>query len=293
MNAPRLSVVIPTWNRAGTVERAVASALAQEGPALEVLVVDDGSTDATVPALAARFPDEPRLRVLTRPNGGTARARNTGIDAARGALIALLDSDDEWLPGHARAQVALLDAHPAAALALCDARYRSRAGRDLGRYLERAKRPPLGLEDMLAGRWALPSCMTFRAEPLRALRFDPAWHTEDTELLFRFFAAGHRAVWNPEALTLYAAEDPAAGAPRKMARHETAKHEHTELLAAYAAHAADPRALARDLARRRALLHARAGRYRSARADAWHWWRLAPLQLRAPWILLRGLFSGA
>jgi glycosyltransferase involved in cell wall biosynthesis len=293
VDAPRLSVVIPTFDRRAAVVRAVESVLAQEGPSLEVVVVDDGSTDGTAAALAERFPAEPRLVVLAQANGGTARARNAGIAAARGELVALLDSDDRWLPGCARAQVAALDAHPDAALAVCDARYVTPSGASRGTYRERVKRPPLSMDDLLEGRWPQPSCMAFRAVVLRALPFDPAWHGEDTEQLFRFFAAGHRAVAVAEVLAEVADGDAAEGAPRKMSSHETAKREHTELLAAYAAHAKDPRALARDLARRRALLHARAGRFRAARADAWRWWRLAPLQLRAPWILVRGLFGEA
>lgn len=103
--APRVSVVIPTFNRADNVQRAVASALAQTESDLEVIVVDDGSTDDT----AARFNDlPPRVRYIRQPNGGASRARNTGLRAARGELIALLDSDDEWLPEKLALQLAAM-----------------------------------------------------------------------------------------------------------------------------------------------------------------------------------------
>lgn len=92
-----VSVVIPTWNRAEAVCRAVASVLAQTYPALDVVVVDDGSTDDTAERLAALA--DPRLRVLGHDRcRGVAAARNTGLAAARGDYLALLDSDDLWLP---------------------------------------------------------------------------------------------------------------------------------------------------------------------------------------------------
>lgn len=97
-NAPLISVVIPTRDRADVLfSRALPSALAQSGPALEVIVVDDGSTDATAGRLAA-FQD-PRLRVLRHPEPlGLARSRNDGIGAVRGEWIAFLDDDDLWSP---------------------------------------------------------------------------------------------------------------------------------------------------------------------------------------------------
>lgn len=100
----RVSVVIPAYNRAATIARAIGSALAQDPSPLEVIVVDDGSTDAT-PAVVAAIGD-PRLRLVTQPNGGVAAARNRGIAEARGELVAFLDSDDEWLPGKLAAQLA-------------------------------------------------------------------------------------------------------------------------------------------------------------------------------------------
>lgn len=109
--APAVSVVIPVYNRPALVRRAVESVLAQDFHDLEVIVVDDASTDDTPAALQAIGDD--RLAVLRQPrNRGVAAARNRGIAAARGAFVALLDSDDSWLPGKLSRQVALLRAAP-------------------------------------------------------------------------------------------------------------------------------------------------------------------------------------
>ncbi|PSP18272.1 glycosyl transferase family 2, partial [Halobacteriales archaeon QH_10_67_13] len=92
---PRVSVVVPTYNRATELPRALESVLQQTYRDLELLVVDDGSTDETRSVLAAI--DDPRLRVITHEtNRGANVARNTGIEHADGELIAFLDSDDEW-----------------------------------------------------------------------------------------------------------------------------------------------------------------------------------------------------
>ena len=100
------------------VERAVRSVLAQTRPVKEIIVVDDGSTDDTEQALRAAFGD--RIRYVRQPNGGVSSARNHGLRIARGRYLALLDSDDEWLPEKNRLQVEWLDAHPDFGLVLCD-----------------------------------------------------------------------------------------------------------------------------------------------------------------------------
>jgi glycosyltransferase involved in cell wall biosynthesis len=103
---PRISVVIPTYERLEECKRAVGSALNQDCPPLEVLVCDDGSADRTQDELEAWAADEPRLRYLRLPRnfGGPAVARNLGTQRAQGEWVAFLDDDDEWVPGKLRIQ---------------------------------------------------------------------------------------------------------------------------------------------------------------------------------------------
>ena len=89
-----VSVIIPTYNRAGLVSRAIESALGQTYPYKQIIVVDDGSTDDTAGVVKAY----PGVEYVYRSNGGQAAARTTGLGAARGSIIASLDSDDVWEP---------------------------------------------------------------------------------------------------------------------------------------------------------------------------------------------------
>jgi glycosyltransferase involved in cell wall biosynthesis len=107
---PSVSVVIPTYNRARTIERAIDSVLAQTFQDFEVIVVDDGSQDETKGVLS-RFGD--RIRLIIQENRGVSAARNTGIQAAHGKWIAFLDSDDEWHPAKLEKQMGCLQKHGA------------------------------------------------------------------------------------------------------------------------------------------------------------------------------------
>jgi glycosyltransferase involved in cell wall biosynthesis len=105
---PEVSVVVPAYERGDVVGRAIDSALAQTIEDIEVLVVDDGSSDDTEAVVAAY--DDERVRYLAHEtNRGVSAARNTGVDAATGEYVAFLDSDDEWLPRKLARQLAVLD----------------------------------------------------------------------------------------------------------------------------------------------------------------------------------------
>jgi glycosyltransferase involved in cell wall biosynthesis len=106
----RVSVIIPTYNYGPYIEEAVASVLGQGIDDLEVIVVDDASTDDTLARLA-RCTDA-RLRVAALARGGVCLARNHGLSLARGTYIAFLDADDRWRPGKLARQLAILEREP-------------------------------------------------------------------------------------------------------------------------------------------------------------------------------------
>lgn len=114
----QVSAIIPTYNRRELLLRALDSVVAQTRAVDEIIVIDDGSTDGTDAALRAR--DDPRIRYHWQPNAGVSAARNRGMAMARGRYIALLDSDDVWLPEKTRLQYEFLDARPDFGLVLCD-----------------------------------------------------------------------------------------------------------------------------------------------------------------------------
>ena len=114
MSKPGVSVVIPLFNQAAYIDRSIASVLAQEREPEQVVVVDDGSTDdgaARVEAL-----DDPRIKLVRQANTGVSAARNRGIGESSHEMVAFLDADDEWLPGHLQSLVELAGKYPAAGL---------------------------------------------------------------------------------------------------------------------------------------------------------------------------------
>src|SRR5512132_248706 len=100
---PLVSVIVPAYNAGSTIAEAVESALAQTYRPLEVVVVDDGSTDDTAEVVAERFED--RVHIISAPHRGRGAARNTGLATARGAYIQFLDADDVLAPAKIATQV--------------------------------------------------------------------------------------------------------------------------------------------------------------------------------------------
>src|SRR4051794_39471252 len=109
MSAPTVSCIVPVFNGERYLREALDSILAQSHSALDVLVVDDGSTDDSAP-LAKSYGD--RLRYFFQPNAGPAAARNVGLAAARGEFVAFLDADDRWHPHKLTLQLARFGARP-------------------------------------------------------------------------------------------------------------------------------------------------------------------------------------
>lgn len=122
---PRVSVILPAYNRADLVGRAIDSVLAQTWRNFELIVVDDCSTDDTRAAMET-YRDTPRVRLIfSETNRGGSGARNLGIEHARGDLVAFQDSDDIWLPHKLAAQVAALEKNAKAGLCYCGALHTS------------------------------------------------------------------------------------------------------------------------------------------------------------------------
>ena len=181
--APRVSVIIPTYNRAGLLRAAIDSVLAQTFSDLELLVVDDGSTDDTQ-AMMRDFND-PRILYIRQENKGRSAARNVALARARGAYIAFLDSDDTYLPEKLALQVRYMDAHPDTGMVYTSAHCVDTAGKPLARdyiasvsghiYRDIAFFRPVTI--------TLPTVMVRRALLERTGGFDEAMHRfEDTDM---------------------------------------------------------------------------------------------------------------
>lgn len=142
---PSVSVVVPTFNRAELVQRALRSVVAQTRPAEQVIVVDDGSTDDTGRLVQQNFG---AVDYLAQENRGVSAARNRGIEVATGEWIALLDSDDEWLPQKLERQFEYLEQEPAHRVCHTDEIW-IRRGRRVNPRLKHAKQ----------GGWIFRHCL--------------------------------------------------------------------------------------------------------------------------------------
>jgi glycosyltransferase involved in cell wall biosynthesis len=147
--APSVSVIIPTFNSGQYIATAVDSALAQERVDVEVLVIDDGSTDATGEILR-RYGD--RIHYIYQPNSGVSTARNTGLASARSRYLAFLDSDDAWHPNKLARQLDALEKNPDAGA--CYSAFTVTDSELSPLYIHRGEPETTVLEDLLLkGNW--------------------------------------------------------------------------------------------------------------------------------------------
>jgi glycosyltransferase involved in cell wall biosynthesis len=190
---PPVSVVIPAFNAAAFVGDAIESVLAQDYARVEVIVIDDGSTDGTA-SIASRYP----VTTLTQDNGGQAAARNAGVSVAQGTLVSFLDADDLWMPSKLSTEVAHLQAHPELDFVLVT--------------MQRSLLPGAPWPPGTPARWfaepqpgTLPSAgMVRRAVLERIGAFDTRFrHGSDTEWQARAADAGLRWEVLPEVLVEY------------------------------------------------------------------------------------------
>jgi GT2 family glycosyltransferase len=208
MAAPQVSAIIAVYNGEASITRAIDSALAQQCASLEVVVVDDASTDTT-PHVLAGYGD--RIRVISQKNNrGLAASRNNAVDQALGDFVAFLDADDTWLPGRLEKTIAALEANPTTTMAFSDVVPVDADNRPLAPTFMHPgmARPPL-MEDLLEeGQWPiLPSSVTMRRWVFGrvggfAEEYKGAAGFEDTELWFLLREMGDFA-FVPEPLVNY------------------------------------------------------------------------------------------
>ena len=236
---PPYAVVIPVFNGARYVRRAVESAVAQTVPAAEILVVDDGSTDGSA-GLVAGYP---RVRVVTHAaNSGLSAARNTGITAARAGVVALLDSDDCWDADKLARQLPAFAARPDVSVVFCDFRAVNVAGEAVGWQggtRDRVAKLGLGFEpiggdiSVLVGSttealiretsFMHPSSVAFRRDAFDAAGpFDTGYrYAEDLEMWLRLAGVGRVSYVDRNLVTIEARPDSLGHQTAKMAKYLT------------------------------------------------------------------------
>jgi glycosyltransferase involved in cell wall biosynthesis len=196
---PTVSVVMPVYNVERYVADAIRSVLSQSFTDLELIVVDDGGSDDSV-AICRQLADR-RTHIISQDNRGLAGARNTGIAAARGDFIALIDSDDLWEPGKLARHIAHLRARPEVGISYGGAIMIDGAGNDIGLR----QRPKIGVasaRDVFCGRSVCNGSLpVFRREVLDEISFMP----NDSKLYWYFDESLRRSedveCWTRIALT--------------------------------------------------------------------------------------------
>ena len=210
-----VSVVVPAYNAARFVRRAIDSALRQSLPPQEVVVVDDGSQDDTADVVRAYGPP---VRCVSQANAGASIARNVGIEQSKGDWIALLDADDEWLPHKLERQAEVLRAHPDLAWCGCNKE-------DAGGGAAPAVRAPRAVAQTLRRLGSLPffevgrrrlglqtSGFVIRRSVFDDIGgFDPALRVcHDKDLFWRIAVRHPRFGYVPEILYRYFVDSPVA-----------------------------------------------------------------------------------
>jgi hypothetical protein len=186
---PLFTVVIPCYRAATTIATAISSVIAQNETDFELIVVDDGSPDDSISVAISTFGDDPRCRILPKANGGPSLARNIGVGAGRGRLVAFLDADDRWDPGLLAAHRDHFAACPSLGVSFARTRFYDPDMASPGRIS--AHHASLGLGQMLAEN---PLCSTSNLVVRRdvftaAGGFDVGLtHAEDQEFVARILA---------------------------------------------------------------------------------------------------------
>ncbi len=196
-----VSIIIPAYNQAAFLGQAIASALGQTHADLEVLVVDDGSTDQTQDV--ARSRGDPRLRYIRQDNRGLSAARNTGIRAARGSWLSFLDADDAFLPEKLSLLLDEFHSRPHLGLAAGQAVPVDIDGRPIGRIFDRGLPEPAA-RLLLGNPLHVGSVLLRKVWQERVGWFDEGLRSyEDWDLWLRLARAGCAMGWLARPVSLY------------------------------------------------------------------------------------------
>src|SRR4028119_632681 len=203
---PLISVIIPAYNADRYILQAVESALCQTFTNLEIIVVDDGSTDRTHQVLQ---PYLDRIRYIYQENQGAAIARNHGCQLAKGEFLAFLDADDYFLPSKLEKQVACFDADPTLDMVQTGWLMVDEKGREISAVKPWQQAPKLDLESFILYKCVRPSAMLLRRKWWEYLGgFDSGLPpTEDLDFALRLALKGCKAIWLEEILTCYRQHD--------------------------------------------------------------------------------------
>ena len=204
--SPRVSIVIPVFNRARAVIPSLESVRAQTFTDFECIVVDDGSKDGDELRAVVERLDDPRFRYVRRENGGASAARNTGVAEAKGDIIAFLDSDDRWLPGKLGNDIEA----GADRRVIFSAVAVERAGRIVENRPTVRPRPGEPMAEYLAcrGGWTPTPTIALPISVARAVPFDETiGFGDDTDFAIRLAASGAEFHMLPSSAVIVADDE--------------------------------------------------------------------------------------
>lgn len=201
---PRVSILMPAFNAEDTIAAAIASVRAQSIADWELIVVDDGSIDATADVARTAAAGDPRITVLAQANAGCGVARNNAASHARGEFLALLDADDEYLPMYLDRMLALAERRPDRDLYSCNGYFVFPGGKrkPVRKGAEWQTEREFTVDEMLVNNLVFPPAMIRRATFERLGGFRRRM-VEDFDLWMRVLLTGGRHAYTPELLVNY------------------------------------------------------------------------------------------
>jgi len=202
-----VSIIVPTFNRAEILPRTLDSALTQSGDySLEVIVIDDGSSDATAAVVRQIAARDHRVRYFFQENGGPSRARNTGLKLARGKFVQFLDDDDVLHPEKIKRQLSVLAQRPDADVCYCQVRLLNPGDRSVGPFVGRCNQhhPDLAAAFLSGFPFPAHSPLYRRTVFLESGNWREELELyEDWEFNFRVGLVARHPVWVPQTLAFY------------------------------------------------------------------------------------------